>query len=295
MSRQSQPLLSYDTLVHAIAGATGSVVGMATFYPLDTIRCRLQLEESELGKGGTLRALARLSKEEGVLALYRGVVPVLQSIYASNFVYFYTFHGLKSLNGGAKGQSAARDLLLGAIAGITNVLVTTPLWVVNTRLKMSGTPYKSLVGGLQHVAQTEGVRGLWAGTMPSLLLVANPAIQFMTYEALKRRFSPNGHMTGLMSLALGASAKAVATVITYPLQVVQARLRHRGQGAVEASGILPALLALCKRNGLRGLFRGLEAKLLQTVLMAALMFSTYEKITRFVLTLLHRRPRLALQ
>lgn len=160
---------------------------------------------------------------------------------------------------------------------------------------MSGTPYKTLVGGLQHVAKTEGVRGLWAGTMPSLLLVANPAIQFMTYEALKRRFSLNGHMTGLMSLALGATAKAVATIITYPLQVVQARLRHRGQGGVEASGILPALLALCKRNGLRGLFRGLEAKLLQTVLMAALMFSTYEKITKFVLTLLHRRPRLMLQ
>lgn len=159
---------------------------------------------------------------------------------------------------------------------------------------MSGTPYKNLTEGLQHVTKTEGLSGLWAGTLPSLLLVANPAIQFMTYEALKRRLAPNGRMTAAMSLAIGASAKAVATVLTYPLQVVQARLRHRGREAVEASGILPALLALCKRRGFRGMFRGLEAKLLQTVLMAALMFSTYEKITRFVFTLLQKRPRVVM-
>lgn len=116
----------------------------------------------------------------------------------------------------------------------------------------------------------------------------------MTYEALKRRLAPSGRMTAAMSLAIGATSKAVATVLTYPLQVVQARLRHRGREAVEASGILPALLALCKRRGFRGMFRGLEAKLLQTVLMAALMFSTYEKITRFVFTLLQRRPRVVM-
>lgn len=35
----------------------------------------------------------------------------------------------------------------------------------------------------------------------------------------------------------------------------------------------------CRKNGLLGLYKGLEAKLLQTVLTAALMFVVYEKIT----------------
>lgn len=35
---------------------------------------------------------------------------------------------------------------------------------------------------------------------------------------------------------------------------------------------------LCRKYGILGLFKGLEAKLLQTVLTAALMFLLYEKI-----------------
>lgn len=37
-----EDVFSYNNLVHAIAGATGSVVAMSTFYPLDIVRTRLQ-------------------------------------------------------------------------------------------------------------------------------------------------------------------------------------------------------------------------------------------------------------
>lgn len=48
-------------------------------------------------------------------------MPVLQSICASNFVYFYSFHGLKSVAGSSTNQNAAKDLLLASIAGtVTN-------------------------------------------------------------------------------------------------------------------------------------------------------------------------------
>lgn len=45
---------------------------------------------------------------------------------------------------------------------------------------------------------------------------------------------------------------------------------------------------ILNRYGIQGLFRGLEAKLLQTVLTAALMFMTYEKIAKTVTSLLLR-------
>ena len=41
---------------------------------------------------------------------------------------------------------------------------------------------------LQKIIQMEGFWSLWNGTAPSLLLAANPAIQFMIDEALKRYF-----------------------------------------------------------------------------------------------------------
>lgn len=278
MSSSKEGLFSYDTLVHAVAGATGSVVGMTVFYPLDTVRSRLQLEESSKLKGNSWEIAKNIAFNEGVESLYRGIIPVLQSLCASNFVYFYSFHGLRKYFENSS-QSALRDLCLGAVAGCINVILTTPLWVVNTRMKMQKSQYSSLLSGLLEICQKEGLKSLWSGTLPSLILVSNPALQFMTYEALKRRVVTNGNLPAPTAFLLGAIAKAFATIVTYPLQLGQARLRA-GLG-------MTLFIREAKRNP-KILFKGLEAKIMQTVLTAALMLATYEKIARFVLTLMRR-------
>ncbi|XP_011866134.1 PREDICTED: peroxisomal membrane protein PMP34 isoform X2 [Vollenhovia emeryi] len=236
MGRNNRSIFTYDTLVHAASGAAGSVVAMAAFYPLDTVRSRLQLEEGRQSKN-TLAIIRELIAKEGSCTLYRGIVPVLQSLCASNFIYFYTFHGLKELRS-KRNQTASSDLLIASIAGVINVLTTTPLWVVNTRLKMKGVgvssernnnEYTTLCDGLVHIWKYEGLRQLWAGTIPSLMLVANPAIQFMTYESIKRRVVASlggAQPPAWVFFIIGAIAKTVATSITYPLQLVQTKLRH---------------------------------------------------------------------
>ncbi|XP_055701063.1 peroxisomal membrane protein PMP34 [Phlebotomus papatasi] len=301
-SKGFKDVFSYNSWVHAVSGASGAVVAMSAFYPLDTVRSRLQLEDPEKRKNlSTLDVLKQLVIEEGFGTLYRGLVPVLESLCISNFVYFYTFHSLKALRSAGKGQNALRDLILGSVAGVVNVLTTTPCWVVNTRLKMKGikasggqdnAPYSNLFEGLLYVAQTEGVAGLWAGTIPSLVLVINPALQFMMYEGIKRRLvKVYGDLPAVGYFAVGAVAKAFATVLTYPLQLVQTKLRHgdRNASLPPNAGTIEMLLFLVKKHGVIGLFRGLEAKLLQTVLTAALMFTAYEKIAKFVTSLLMRQ------
>ncbi|XP_034658834.1 peroxisomal membrane protein PMP34 [Drosophila subobscura] len=310
-SKLSQ-VFSYQNWVHAVSGAAGGCIAMSTFYPLDTVRSRLQLEEA-----GEVRSTKQMIKEivlgEGFLSLYRGLGPVLQSLCISNFVYFYTFHALKTVtsNGARSQQSALKDLLLGCVAGVINTLTTTPFWVVNTRLRMrnvAGTSdevnkhYNSLVEGLQYVAKTEGYAGLWSGMIPSLMLASNPALQFMMYELLKRHILTftGGELGSLGFFFIGAIAKAFATVLTYPLQLVQTKLRHRSKETAaapstsrQASGQrtespLQMMISILQHSGVRGLFRGLEAKILQTVLTAALMFMAYEKISSTVRLLLKR-------
>lgn len=51
--------------------------------------------------------------------------------------YFYSFHGLRAVYSDG-GHSASQDLMLAAVAGVINVVLTTPMWVVNTRMKMQG-------------------------------------------------------------------------------------------------------------------------------------------------------------
>ncbi|XP_037045838.1 peroxisomal membrane protein PMP34 [Bradysia coprophila] len=303
---QSKPInkvFSYEAWVHAVAGATGSVFAMSVFYPLDTARYRLQIEDPKKRKAlSTFQLIKQLIREEGVSTLYRGMIPVLQSLCISNFVYFYTFHSLKALSSSSN-QSAVRDLLLGSISGVVNVLTTTPFWVVNSRLKMKGlngnrddetNKYSNLVEGLLYIAQVEGWQGLWAGAIPSLMLVCNPALQFMMYESLKRRIAKvDGQPSAMMFFLIGAISKTFSSVITYPLQLIQTKLRHgkstESMKLPSNAGVIQMLLHIVKTSGVEGLFRGLEAKIWQTVLTAALMFATYEKIAKFVMSLLIRK------
>lgn len=220
----------------------------------------------------------KLANEEGLESLYRGLAPVLQSLSISNFVYFYSFHALRRLS--AKNKSALRDLMFGIIAGSINVIVTSPLWVVNTRIKLEKTNCKNLFEGLIDLAKREGAKGLWSGTVPSLLLVSNPAIQFMVYESFKRRLIKTHSFDTYTAFLIGAVAKAVATTLTYPLQLVQSRLR----AGTKTKPLLKDII-----SNPSTLFRGLEAKLLQTVMTAALMFLIYEKLVILVLRIMKVR------
>ncbi|XP_029014965.1 peroxisomal membrane protein PMP34 [Betta splendens] len=290
-------LLSYETLVHAVAGAMGSITAMSVFFPLDTAKSRLQVDEKRKSKS-TPVILAEIAKEEGFQSLYRGWFPVISSLCCSNFVYFYTFNSLKKLTASSRITSKpGKDLLMGIASGVVNVLLTTPMWVVNTRLKLQGvrfrnedlhqTRYRGIFDALSQIIANEGVGTLWNGTLPSLILVLNPAVQFMFYEAMKRKAGRGGKRISSAEIFLmGAIAKAIATTATYPLQTVQAILRFGqykgdGKGGVigSLSNIVILLMDRIKKNGFLGLYKGLEAKLLQTVLTAALMFVVYEKIT----------------
>eukprot|EP00794_Sanderia_malayensis_P009090 gene9090-10060_t len=302
-------IFSGQSFVHALSGATGSILAMSTFYPLDTIRTRLQIDDQRKAKQ-PWEVILELCNEEGVTTLYRGLVPVLTSLYCSNFVYFYTFHGLKKLALVKQIKpNPSLDLLIGYVSGVLNSLMTTPLWVANTRLKLQGIKmkqpeeckktnanknYKGLFDAIRRIADEEGLTALWSGIRTSFFLSGNPAIQFMVYEAIKRfvtkvKHLENGKMKAISNLEyflMGGTAKAVATVLTYPLQLAQCRLRAgRVNGSDNSSkkqGLMYMLMQIYQSRGILGLFKGLEAKLMQTVLTAALMFLVYEKLFKFI-------------
>ena len=88
-----------------------------------------------------------------------------------------------------------------------------------------------LLGMMLAVAREEGLLALWAGVTSSLLLVTNPMIQFAVYEQSKRIAAAalvvedTGDLYSATFFFLGGWAKFVATLMTYPLQVVQCRQR----------------------------------------------------------------------
>jgi len=294
---QGGGLFSYDTLVRASSGAVGSVAASCITMPLTTAFTRQQLEDCR-ERSGPLSTILQLVRDEGFLTLYRGCQSTLFSIAVSNFVYFYSFHGLKKITGAAP-QNALKDLLFACTSGCVNVILTNPLWVVNSRLKMAGisnqTPkYKGTFDGLIKIALQEGVASLWNGTKASLMLVSNPAIKFTFYELMKRQyFKMTGQQVGGTSaFLLGAVATAIATVLTYPLQIVQAKARHGKQPGLQSNPTMSQIAAkIVRENGASGLFKGMDSKLLQSALAAGFMFLTYEKISSYVFTLLGAKQK----
>ncbi|VEN50992.1 unnamed protein product [Callosobruchus maculatus] len=272
-------LFNYESLVHATAAVAGSTFALTTFYPLDMVKFRVQLQDKDLSEKTTLQAIFHILKNEGITALYRGLRPTVTTMGVSNFVYFYTFHGMKGFVPEEMVNSRT-DFVLSIIAGVANVLLTNPLWVANNRLKnKEEVPFTGLLDGMVHIASVEGIPALWKGVFPSLMLVANPAIHFTVYEALKRRVKVNS-ATGVFLLS--AVSKSVATLLTYPLQLAQTRQRLMKKRL----GTAALLMTILKKQGAKGLYQGMESKLLQTVLATALMFVMYEKIVQFVFKLL---------
>eukprot|EP00462_Mataza_sp_D1_P011748 CAMPEP_0175153668 /NCGR_PEP_ID=MMETSP0087-20121206/19877_1 /TAXON_ID=136419 /ORGANISM="Unknown Unknown, Strain D1" /LENGTH=280 /DNA_ID=CAMNT_0016440397 /DNA_START=17 /DNA_END=856 /DNA_ORIENTATION=+ len=160
-----------------------------------------------------------------------------------------------------------------------------PIWVVQTKIVLSCGPKAG--GGIwatvRKIWQEEGVSGFYKGLAPSLVLVVNPVVQFVVYEELVKRLRrgrSDVKLSTLQYFVVGAFAKAVATVVTYPYQVLKARLQ-----ASECSytGSLDAITKMWKEEGFASFFGGMGAKMTQTVLNSAFMFAFYEKIFSWIL------------
>ena len=147
--------------------------------------------------------------------------------------------------------------------------------------------FQGLINGLLRIGLSEGKEKLWAGTVASLVLVSNPAIKFTTYEYLKRIILPlnETQLSPLKAFLIGALASAVATVITYPVQVVQTKSRHGGENLPKNANFLQMFRYIVSTFGPRYLYKGLEVKLIQSIVTAGFMFLTYEKIASLIFAL----------
>jgi len=291
MSIASQ-VFTLDSFADGAAGATGGVTAITVFFPLNVIRTQLQTDDTKTKERSMLEVAMKLVKEGGIQGLYKGWWGQVVALGCSNFIYFYTYQLMKAAiqKQYKRSITPAFNLVVGAAAGVINVLATTPLWMVSTQLmsqskrKVVGvTPYKGMFDGLAQCYGAEGVAGLWKGLVPNLMLVSNPTIHFFTYErvrqVMERRSAERGYaINALEFFVMGAIAKTAATFATYPMQVAQSQLRNdrkNGKGERKYRGTLDCLIRVGADGGL---YRGLFAKLWQTVLTAAFQFMTFEKL-----------------
>ncbi|CAF1717175.1 unnamed protein product [Brassica oleracea var. botrytis] len=301
---------------NATAGAVAGFTTVAAMHPLDVVRTRFQVNE---GRGlstslptykNTAHALFTITRIEGLRGLYAGFFPAVIGSTLSWSLYFFFYGRAKQRY--ARGSrddneklSPALHLASAAEAGALVCLCTNPIWLVKTRLQLQTPlhqtrPYSGLLDAFRTIMKEEGPRALYKGIVPALVLVSHGAIQFTAYEELRkvivdfkeRRRKSESTADNLLNsadyAALGGSSKVAAVLLTYPFQVIRARLQQRPStnGMPRYIDSLHVIRETARFEGLRGFYKGLTANLLKNVPASSITFIVYEN----VLKLLKQQP-----
>lgn len=293
----------------AIAGLCAGFFSTLATHPLDLVKTRLQVDDS-----AQLRSTFRILRDmaaapQPLRVLYRGLSTNLIGNTAAWGCYFLWYHQMKLLlahsppgprPGPGLGSSSAsgldlttKDFLLAsAAAGALTALCTNPIWVVKTRVfsTEAAAPgaYRGFVDGIRSITREEGLRAWTRGLAPSLLAVSHGAVQFTLYERLKQLLIPDPAASGaapqasnLAYVVASGSSKIVASLATYPFQVLRSRLQKHN-AAREYTSMAHVVQRAWAREGVKGFYKGLVPNVLRVLPNTCITFLVYENARRFL-------------
>ena len=167
------------------AGALAGMTGTAITHPLDTIRLRLALPNH--GYTGIGNAFYSVATKEGVMALYKGLIPTLAGIAPYAAVNFASYDMAKKMYYGEHGkQDPISNLIVGGASGTFSATICYPLDTIRRRMQMKGKTYNGMGDAFVTIFKKEGMKGFFRGwTANTLKVVPQNSIRFVSYEVIK--------------------------------------------------------------------------------------------------------------
>ena len=221
-----------------------------------------------------LGVASKIIKEQGLKGLYRGLTPTMVGIVPTRSCYFWAYSAAKSALGSIMGDGPITHMVSAIAAGGLSNTVTCPLWMVKTRMQLTGA---GVVSTVQKIVSENGVKGLYRGLFASYWGLSESAIQFLLYEKIKTelgRFNAERAAAGGASVETGAGqsqakpvlstmqylgaaglSKGLASVLTYPHEVVRTRMRESASSQYKT--MLQSIMLISREEGRRGLYSGL--------------------------------------
>jgi solute carrier family 25 protein 33/36 len=279
----SLPQPSIEGICNLLAGGVAGAFAAAITCPLEVVKTQLQ-SRAHAGSGlGPLAVAAKIVREQGVRGLYRGLSPTMVGIVPTRSCYFWAYSAAKSTLSATVGEGPLTHMCAAVAAGGLSNTVTCPLWMVKTRMQLNGG---GLLATARGIIAAEGVRGLYRGLFASYWGLSEGAIQFLIYEKMKHDLADKNKAAGAASGALSTGqyllaaglSKGIASALTYPHEVVRTRMRECGSSRYR--GMFQSIALIAKEEGRQGLYGGLGPHLMRVVPNTALMFMSYEILSR---------------
>ncbi|KAK7690173.1 hypothetical protein QCA50_006823 [Cerrena zonata] len=267
MSRQNTPTF-YQSL--AAGGIAGTSVDLL-FFPIDTIKTRLQSSQGFVQAGG-------------FKGIYRGIGSVVVGSAPGAAIFFCTYDTLKRTLPIPQHLSPLTHMLSASMGEVAACLVRVPTEVIKTRTQTStyGDLARSSFGAAKLVFMTEGLRGFYRGFGSTIMReIPFTSLQFPMYEMFKLQLSKaldQKPLPAYEAALCGSVAGGISAALTTPLDVLKTRvmldLRKPDQGK------LPSLPARFKQiyvnEGVKALFAGVVPRTLWISAGGAVFLGAYE-------------------
>ncbi|GMT18897.1 hypothetical protein PFISCL1PPCAC_10194, partial [Pristionchus fissidentatus] len=179
-------------------------------------------------------------------------------------------------------KDGAIDLVAGTLGGVANVYAGQPLDTVKVKVQTFPHLYTNWYRCLTDTFKLDGVRGLYAGTVPALAAnVAENAVLFTAYGYCQKAVAKLTGRADLNSMSVGEKAfsgslaAVFAAMVLCPTELVKCKLqaaRETGQ-TITSSSVIRSIM---KERGPRGFFMGLSPTLAREVPGYFCFFGAYE-------------------
>lgn len=270
-----------DAMREGARGACAGAVARAVTHPMDTIKARAQVRGAV--ERGAVGVVGRRGWWRG---LYGGFGAVVVGAPFASGAYFVGYESGKRALGDSAFASAGAGMWAQALAGV----VYTPVDVVKERLQTQGTlaasaragTYRNWAHAFGSIAREEGVRGLFRGYWAqNLVWWPWSAAYFMIYDGARgaaAAATASGEPSPTASSACATLAASTATVMTHPLDLAKTRLQTLRFDSANSASMRSVLANVVEREGARGLFAGVTARVAAVAPGSAISFYVYETL-----------------
>lgn len=178
-----------------VASSGAAVVTVLFTNPLWMIKTRLCMQKpgDPSNYKGLIDAFMRISRDEGIRGLYRGLIPGLFGV-SHGAIQFMVYEQLKNFHKTkqpeiSKKPSSLEYLTMSSTSKTIAMLITYPYQVIRSRLQVrvraneGSFSYKGVFDVIKRTASQEGLWAFYRGIIPSTIRVLpGTCITFLVYE-----------------------------------------------------------------------------------------------------------------
>ena len=270
--------------IPVVAMITGSITGgieAATTWPNEVIKTELQTQTDGRYKG-VIDCFKQKVRTQGVLSLYRGLVPIVLGSMPKAGIRFGGYQFAASRLQDENGQMGSlQSIAAGVCAGSTEALfAVTPMETLKTRLINKNKPF---ISGTADILRNEGLGGLYKGLAPTIAKQSlNQATRFLVYNNYARTvksYLGKEDIGFLFAVLGGMFSGTCSSLVNQPVDTIKTRMQ--GVGATKYKSTLDCWGKILAEEGPGAFFKGAASNVIRGT-GGALVLVMYDEFKKMI-------------